>query len=72
MHALADTVASENFVSLELAQAVDLLTHKRKNPLWIKIANGERCRCYEFASGIVRIVTWKARMSLVVLPVDPP
>ena len=71
MHALADTGASENFVSLELAQAVGLLTHKRKNPLWIKIANGERCRCDEFARGIVRIGTWKARMSFVVLPGGP-
>ena len=71
VHALADTGASENFVSLELAQAVGLLTHKRKNPLWIKIANGERCRCDEFARGIVRIGTWKARMSFVVLPGGP-
>ena len=71
VHALADTGASENFLSEELVRALGLCTHQRKTPLWIKIANGEKMRCDQFARVSVRIGTWRTRMAFVILPGGP-
>ena len=40
-HALADSGASENFMSASLANSLALQLHVRKRALWLRIANGQ-------------------------------
>ena len=40
-HALADTGASEKFVSQDLAKFLNLEMHTRKRPLRLLLANGD-------------------------------
>ena len=71
-HALADTGASENFVSAELARALGVMTHPQKHPVHIRIADGSVLPCDQFARIKLRIGTWTARMAFTVLPTGVP
>ena len=71
-HALADTGASENFISEELAKFLELELHPRKQALNVRLADVSARRCEMFARTTVHIGSWSARMDFVVLPTGVP
>ena len=71
-HALADTGASENFMSEKLADHLGLERHVRKRPQLIRIADGSIVRCSHFARTTVRIGKWSARMAFTIFPTGLP
>ena len=72
VHALADTGASENFISAPLAAQLGLSAHTRRQKLMIKIADGSIQECTQFVRATIRIGEWTDRMSFVILPTGVP
>ena len=68
VHALADTGASENFVSAPLAAQLGLIANPRKQRLSIRIADGSTQECTHFVRVTIRIGDWVDRMAFVILP----
>ena len=68
VHAMADTGATENFISAKLVNFLGLPTHPRKHPINIKIADGTVHRCDSFVRAHLKIGTWKMRITLMVFP----
>ena len=65
-HALADTGASENFMSHALAKYLNLELHQRKRVLRLLLANGEYVECTHFVRANVNIGTFSARMAFAI------
>ena len=71
-HALADTGASENFMSQALARFLNLELHERKRPLRLLLANGDYVECTHFVRATVNIGTFSARMAFAVTQTGIP
>ena len=71
-HALADTGASENFMSQDLANFLNLEMHARKRPLRLLLANGDHVECTHFVRATVNIGTFSARMAFAVTQTGIP
>ena len=57
-HALADTVASENFMSEDLVTFVGLQLHPRKQALNMRLADFSVHRCESFVRAHIQINSW--------------
>ena len=71
-HALADTGASENFMSHALAKYLNLELHQRKRILRLLLANGEYVECTHFVRANVNIGTFSARMAFAITQTGIP
>ena len=71
-HALADTGASKNFMSEDLATFLGLQLHPRKQALNVRLADFSVRRCESFVRAHIQISSLAARMAFVVLPTGVP
>ena len=67
-HALADTGASENFMSARLANHLTLEQHPRKRALYVRLANVELAQTVNFVRATVHIGTLSAHMAFAIFP----
>jgi len=67
VQALADTAASDSFISAVLAKQLGVILYQRKKPLQIRIADGSVRWCLQFVCLQAHIGTWPANMVFTVL-----